>query len=512
MRATTSTREWLTAGCAWALLLAGTGPAACDEIGIDDRRISDVGGLGDAAYDAVRPAVAHNSTDHEYLVVWAADDVDRGLVDEEYETCGQRLDAATGAEVGEFDFLVSTMGGIGDPDDRAWAPAVAYNSVENEYLVVWEGTEDDQGTVEGEYEVYVQRLDAATGEPVGTNNQRISTMGGLGGALHHARSPAVAFDPVRNQYLVAWHGSHDQGGQAVGEFEIFVQRLDGSTGAEIGIDDQRISEMGGVGDADFDAFDPAVIYNSTHDEFFVVWEGDDSGLFQTDEEMEIFVQRIDAASGAEVGDDDFRVTFAGPNLDPGYDAFDPDVAYDPISDRYLVVWSGDDDTPPMVDEEYEIWSQLLEGADANLIGSPIRLSDAGPVGTFLYRAHRPNVVWGSIDGEYLVAWDGTDDPPGEDESEIFLQRVGADGVPRGLDDERLSTMGPEGSPDYGASWPDLAFNPLHDEALVVWVGDDDTPPLASDEYEVYTQRWIQPLLFADGFESGDTSGWSVELP
>jgi hypothetical protein len=512
MRATTPARGWLTAGCASALLLAGAGPGAGDEIGIDDRRISDVGGLGDAAYDAVRAAVAYNSTDHEYLVVWAADDVDRGLVDDEYEICGQRLDAATGAEVGLFDFLISTMGGVGDADDRAWAPAIAYNGIENEYLVAWEGTEDDQETIEGEYEIYVQRLDAATGDPVGVNDQRISAMGGLGNALYHARAPAVAFDPVRNQYLVAWHGSHDQSGQTWGEFEIFVQRLDGATGAEIGIDDQRISAMGGVGDADSDAFDPAVIYNSTHDEFLVVWAGDEPGLFQSDEEMEVFVQRIDAASGAEVGADDTRVTFAGPNLDPDFDAYDPAVAHDPISDRYLVVWSGDDDAPPMVDEEYEIWSQLLEGADANLIGSPIRLSDAGPTGTLLYRAHRPSVVWGSVDGEHLVAWDGTDDPPGEDESEIFLRRVGADGIPLGLDGERLSTMGPEGSPDYGAAWSDLAFNPLHDEALVVWVGDDDAPPLLQGEHEVYCQRWIQPLLFADGFESGDASEWSVVLP
>jgi len=504
-------KAWTSSAIGCALSLVGAAHVVADEIGLDDRRISDVGGLGDATYDASRPRVAYNSTDHEYLVVWSADDPDGGAVDEEFEICGQRLDAATGAEVGSFDFLISTMGGLGDPDDRAWAPAVAYNSVENEYLVAWEGTEDE-GTVEGEYEIYVQRLDAATGDPVGTNDQRISAMGGIGLALYHARAPAVAFDPERNQYLVAWHGSHDQGGQAIGEFEIFVQRLDGATGAEIGIDDQRVSSMGGTGDAAFDARSPAVVFNSAHDEFLVVWEGDDDALFQADEEFEIFVQRIDATTGAEVGTDDSRITFAGPNLDPLYDTADPAVAFDPVTDHYLIVWSGDDDTPPMVDEEYEIWSQLLEGADANLVGTAIRLSDMGPVGTFLYRAHRPKVTWGSIDGEYLVAWEGADDPPGEDESEIFLQRVGADGWPRGIDDERLSTMGPDGTIDYGAFMPDLAFNPLHNEALLVWWGDDDTPPLVDGEHEVYSQRWIQPLLFADGFESEDTSAWSLVVP
>ena len=222
-------------------LLAGA--ARADQIGVDDRRISDVGGLGDPAFDALQTAVAYNSTNHEYLVVWRADDPDSGPLDEEFEIFGQRIDATDGAEVGTFDFMISAMGGVGDTGDQARSPAVVYNPLHNEYLVAWEGTEDDQGTIEGEYEIYVQRLDAATGDPVGTNDQRISAMGGIGNALYHARSPAVAFDPVHDQYLVAWHGSHDQGGQTWGEFEIFVQRLDGATGAEIGIDDQRVSSM-----------------------------------------------------------------------------------------------------------------------------------------------------------------------------------------------------------------------------------------------------------------------------
>jgi hypothetical protein len=46
----------------------------------------------------------------------------------------------------------------------------------------------------------------------------------------------------------------------------------------------------------------------------------------------------------------------------------------------------------------------------------------------------------------------------------------------------------------------------------IGVGDDDTPPLVDEEAEVFSQRWIQPLLFADGFETGDTSRWSAALP
>jgi hypothetical protein len=504
----------LAAVLAVLLALAGGRPAGADQIGVDDRRISDVGGLGDPAFDAVPPPrIAYAAAEHQFLAVWSADDPDSGPVDNEFEIFGQRLDAATGNEIGSFDFLISDMGGLGDPSDGAITPAVAYDSVDHQYLVVWAGTEEDSGTVQGEWEIYVQRLDAATGDRVGSN-QRISAMCGIGVALCPVYWPAVAYDPDRNQYLVAWAAGDNRDGMVAGEHEIFVQRLDAATGSEIGADDQRISSMGGLGDAAYDAERPAVVYNGVHGEFLVAWSGDDSSLFQADDEFEIFVQRIDAATGAEVGADDNRVTFAGPNLDPAFDAERVALAYSPAADRYLVVWQGDDDTPPLVEGELEISSQLLDGADGMLVGGPVRLSAMGPDGSTAYAALSPQVAWNPVDDEFLVVWGGDDDtPPRVDgEYEIYLQRVAANGLPRGIDDEPLSDMGPEGSTAYGAGSPGLACNPRHDEAMVVWVADDDTPPLADDELEVYAQRWIQPLLFADGFESGDTARWSSTLP
>ncbi|KAB2968989.1 MAG: hypothetical protein F9K18_02065 [Thermoanaerobaculia bacterium] len=495
-------------------LLVGAVAARADQIGVDDRRISDVGGLGNPDFDAAPPPrIAYAAGEHEFLAVWAADDPDSGPLDNEFEIFGQRLDATTGAELGVFDFMISDMGGLGDPNDGALTPAVAYDSVDHQYLVVWAGTEDDGGTVQGEWEIYVQRLDAVTGDRVGAN-QRISAMCGIGVAACPVYWPAVAYDPDRNQYLVAWTAGDNRDGMVAGEREIFVQRLDAATGAEIGADDQRISAMGGLGDAAYDAERPAVAYNGVHGEFLVAWYGDDDTLFQTDEELEIFVQRLDAATGAELGADDNRVTFAGPNLDPAFDAERPALAYSPVADRYLVVWQGDDDTPPLVEGELEISSQLLDGADGMLVGGPIRLSAMGPDGSTAFAALAPQVAWNPVDDEFLAVWSGDDDtPPRVDgEFEIHLQRVRANGFPHGTDDERLSAMGPDGSTAFGAGSPGLAVNPRHDEALVVWVADDDTPPLADDELEVFSQRWIQPLLFADGFESGDTARWSSVLP
>ncbi len=496
------------------LALVLCAPGGGDEIGIDDHRVSDIGGLGNPDYDALfRARVAYDSTDHQYLVVWTADDPDSGPVNGELEVFGQRLDAETGGEVGGFDFLISDMGGIGDANDDAGLAEVVYNSVHNEYLVVWEGTEADFGTVVGEYEIYVQRIDAATGDQVGVNDRRISGVGGIGDPAYGAFWPKVAYDPEHDQYLVTWAGSNNLGGQVALEDEVFIQRLDGATAAEIGVDDQRISSAGGMGDPAFRAIQPAVVYNPTRDEFLVAWSADDPGLFQADDEFEIFVQRIDAVTGAEVGTDDSRVSFVGPNLDPAYDANAPALAYDPIDDRYLVTWYGDDDAPPLVDNENEIFAQLLTGDTAELYGGMQRLSDMGPAGDAAYIAYFPESTWNPVDREFLVVWNGEDGGVlAYNGFEVFLQRMDGNGFERGIDDERLSQMGPDGSALFMAWGAGLAFNPLHNEALVVWSGDDDTPPLVDEEFEIYSQRWIQPLLFADGFESDDTSAWSAVVP
>ena len=54
----------------------------------------------------------------------------------------------------------------------------------------------------------------------------------------------------------------------------------------------------------------------------------------------------------EIGSDDFRISAMGPDGDTSYGAFDPAVAYGSQDGLYLVVWYGDDDTPPLVAVSY----------------------------------------------------------------------------------------------------------------------------------------------------------------
>jgi len=97
--------------------------------GIKDIRLSDMGGLGLAGYSqTIKSAGTYNSTTGHYLVVWQGDDQN----DEQDEIYGQLIDAQTGYETGENDFLIARMNG--DVQFDAKNPAVIYHKTLNEFL------------------------------------------------------------------------------------------------------------------------------------------------------------------------------------------------------------------------------------------------------------------------------------------------------------------------------------------------------------------------------------------
>ena len=311
---------------------------------------------GDEDFDAFNPAVAYNGTNNEYLVVWQGDD--DSLVDNEVEIYGQRIDAETGAEVGA-DFRISDMGATdGDTAYRAQHPAVAYNSTDNKYLVVWAGDDDSAPLVDDEFEIFGQRIDAETGAEVGADF-RLSDMGTTDGdTALGAYRPAVAYNSTDNEYLVAWMGDDDGGSLADGEYEIFGQRIDAETGTEVGAD-FRISDMGATdGSTAYAAFGPWVAYGHTSNEYLVVWRGDDDTDPLVNDELEIYVQRIDASTGGETGDNDLRISDMGnTDGDTTYNADNPAMAYNSTEHTFIVVWQGDDEIGTLVDDEVEVLGQ-----------------------------------------------------------------------------------------------------------------------------------------------------------
>ena len=457
-------------------LLALAIPAVATQPLGSDTRISTAGTDGSNAADATEPAIAHDARSGRSLVVWSADDATDG----EFEIFGSLVDARGVPLGGEF--RISDMGPDGDTGFDAFNPAVAYNSVADEYLVVWHGDDNTAALVNNEDEVFAQRI-SASGAEIG-GDIRISEMGADGDINFAALNPTVAVDTRSNQYLIAWQGDDSVAPLVDEEFEVFVQRLS-ATGLEIG-NDSRISDMGPNGDVNFGAFSPAVAYNATADEFLVAWHGDDNTGALVDQENEIFVQRL--SSGAvEIGTDT-RISDMGPDGNAAFVATFPAVAFDATANQYLVSWTSDDNTGTLVDEEFEIFAQRLSATGAEL-GTDIRVSDMGADGDTNFGAVTSSVAANGPAGEYLVVWAGDDNtaPLVDNEFEIFGQRISTAGADIG-GDTRLSDMGVDGNALFDADSPAVVRSTTVNEYLTVFRGIDGAAPLAADEAEIFLRR------------------------
>ena len=183
--------------------------------------------------------------------------------------------------------------------------------------------------------------DGSTGnlEEVGPDDFRISYTGPNGDTDYFVGDPDVDYGAGQAEYLVVWYGNDDDSPLVVDEYEIWGQRVkaDGSLVADGFL---RLSDMGGLGDSDFNAFDPAVTYNPEQNQWLVVWWGDDNASGLVEGEIEVFGQYLEHSGGSlvEIGPNDFRISYAGPDRDTDYAGGAPDVVHSSADGRYLVVW------------------------------------------------------------------------------------------------------------------------------------------------------------------------------
>ena len=363
-----------------------------------------IGNTTDAGSDrgVGNPAVAYSPQSKRYLVVWQGD----GLAnDNEFEIFGQ-LVSDTGAVVGS-DFRISNAldSANGNLSDTEF-PDVAYNSAANQFLVTWDG---DQGTVNGQSEVWGQRVDP-NGSALGSDFQ-ISNAGTVG-PTRIAILGNVVYNSRANEYLVAFISE----AAAETKGEAFGQRLD-ANGAEIG-SDFRISQTGPDSEPNRDATRVSLAYNSHDNEYLAVFTADHSftgvGETPTNNEEEIFGQRI-TAGGTEVGANDFLISSTGtPDSSGLYDANLPRVAYSASPSEYLVTWSADE----IANDWNEIQGQRLS-ASGGEVGADFRISKDTPQQSASLRG---DVVRGSTTGDYLTVWEHS--TRAKQDYDVYGRRVG----------------------------------------------------------------------------------------
>ena len=304
--------------------------------------------------DEYDPAVAHNSADDEYLVVWRDS---RNTATRGTDIYGRRV-AADGTRIGsDFRISGSTSG--------EYDPAVAYNSLDNEYLVVWADTRNlaTRGT-----DIYGRRVKAD-----GTRPWRDFRVTGAA-ATSDEYSPEVAFRPYANvsgEYLVVWEDYRD------GDAEIFGQRL-GTAGNRMG-SDFRISQ------STANEYSPALAYRPHGvGEYLVVWTRDTAARGK-----DIWGRRI-RADGTRPWRQ-FRISGPGATSDE----YEPAVAYNPAAYQYLVVWADGRSAARGTD----IWGREV-GAEGSLMSLDFRIT--GPAGRS--DEYQPAIAYGPDSNRYLVVW------------------------------------------------------------------------------------------------------------
>ncbi len=321
------------------------------------RKLSDSGdGMPDPNRDAANPAVAWGSSLQEWLVVWSSDRKGAGLSAGEREIFGQRLDS-TGSPVGAPTRLTH-LGVLGDPQARAFSPALVYEPVSTRFFVVFHGDDVRLGWVHGHYEVFGAFVDSDLA--VIDAWDQLSDTGSTLDDTFRARDAAVAIGSSHETILVAWEARVEGNGFHPLKRDIWVRALD--------TDGTPLTEQGWAGrmgdptDPITGGWFPAVGWSEAGQQFLITWFGADTvpaakgGGPDLDREVWGRSLRNPQGFGPRMAISDL----GGEGPDP--ELFDAKaVALSSGPGPLLAVWQGDDDTGIQVDNEEEIFGELILG-------------------------------------------------------------------------------------------------------------------------------------------------------
>lgn len=179
-------------------------------------------------------------------------------------------------------------------------PAVAYNSKHDEYLVVWE---NDRGATR---DIYARRVASD-----GTVKSWFSV---VSDANWWNWLPDVAYSPAQDEYLIVYTYNY-----TATDYDIYARRVNwngSSMSPEIPVDT----------DGDKDWY-PAVAYNSTNNEYLVVYENYWAGGLR-----DIAAQRVKASDGS-------LLSWRNIATAPGTVRRLPDVAYNTTRNEYLIAYT-----------------------------------------------------------------------------------------------------------------------------------------------------------------------------
>lgn len=485
------------AGLAAALLLVALAlvpaPASALQDGGADIEVTRTGSLANIVATSSNADIAYNSKRDEYLSVFASRPGTPPLNADEIEIFGRRLNAA-GEPLGDA-FRISNLGVDGNANANAADPAVAYSPASDSYLVVFSGDSGVAPYVDDKIQIW-SRLVSGDGTLAGTSDQLISNIGSNLDASNDAEHPDVAWNTAANTFLVVFDTPVLAPGAPANK--IYSHRV-GPDGNAIG-SDIFVSETEPQSGADSATGYPGVAGNTNDGTWLVAWTAEPNPGNNAHQELEFF-GRLISTLGNRIGND-FRITQTGDEGDGEANAApdNPALAFNPTTNEFLLVWTGDKGYPAAVNTEFEILGQRVAAAGVRERDT-IRISEIGPEYSNAGSTFGYDVTYSPVSNEFLAIWSG-DHATGNlvnDEYEIFGQRLTGTAAPIGSD-FRIGQTGPDGDTATRATRPAIAAG-----ASGQYVGVWDGRP-AGIKNEIYADRLFTPIVSIGDGSAVESSG------
>jgi hypothetical protein len=270
--------------------------------------------------------------------------------------------------------LIGSQITIPNADSHSYDPAACYNAHSDQYLVLWRDSSEPLG-----YRMKGQRIDANTGNLLGSTIYISSDPGNV-----YASKGQAVYNPINGEWFVAYEATNNLAGGD--EQDIFGQRI-ASDGTMIGPYITLRLKTG------FQR-DPHVAHDPVNNRYLVVWFHNTDAI-----KRQIFCRLFDSL-GSPLGSE-LKL-----NEVDARENYDPRVAFNPVYNEYMVVWSDMRNYPGTgQDNKYkDIYGQRID-PDGNIIGVNIEVHvPPDPVNNPNGQDNLNSIVCNTQDGRYAIGF------------------------------------------------------------------------------------------------------------
>ena len=304
------------------------------------------------------------------------------------QAAGQFIDGASGAKIGNA-FLIGNGFGYNKDITRIFVSHTKtfYNHHLKEFVVAWTGRANyNVSNHEAEVEVFAAKV-----TPAGSVGPavRVSRYGIDRDAFSRAGNPSIAYDPKTNRYAIVFFGYY----QSPIVHSIFANFLDGTSLArllqkDIVLYEVPLAHITHVSNIT----NPEIFYNEKNNEYLLTYGS-----------KIIFAERLSTALSSI---SKTRLNYSGLGYDTEVHG-EYAVSYNSSLDQYLFVWRGQRRAAPQekLSKFYYIYGQIVDGKTGAPVGTKnfrITQKSIGHMGT-------PHIMAGHSDS-YLTSYIVTTKP------------------------------------------------------------------------------------------------------